>query len=172
MTDDRQSRGGKATAERMTADQRKARSVAAALARWRAKAAETPEAAVEAAQAPALPEGKDWRDLTDKEREQLPLGSPGWRYERGTTIPAGQWYEDFREPVVYASGGIAWKYRWQSNGVGVPTMGLVGTTKYAKIQEHQLGWYPLAPGAYKPFKPNWQKLDNSNRKEADKPPKR
>ena len=97
----------------------------------------------------------DWRTMTDAEREALPLGSPGWRYTRGSCIPKGQWIETFPERHTYPNGAWASKIRWASNGVGVPTMILLGSTKDVdpdKI-EHKPGWYPLPPGAYRPFKP-------------------
>ena len=98
----------------------------------------------------------DWREMTNAEREALPIGSEGWRYKRSSGIPKGQWVEMLAEPKVFANGAVCTTIRWCSNGAGVPTMNLIGSTKAVEPCKivHTDGWYPMPPVAYFPMKPN------------------
>lgn len=94
----------------------------------------------------------DWREMTDAEREALPVGSEGWRWDRVSPLPVGQFVERLREVETFANGGSCHSIRWGSNGVGRPAMTLLGTQ--AKVPgEHQPGWHPLPHGAYQGFTP-------------------
>ena len=73
--------------------------------------------------------------MTNKEREALPIGSEGWRYKRGTWIPKGQWIEELAVPEHPRPGSTVTKIRWGSNGVGVPSMTLIGSVKGAIPQD-------------------------------------
>ena len=91
---------------------------------------------------------KSWRELTDEQREALPLGDMGWRYKRGSMIAKGQWKELLREPETYPRGAVVTSIIWCSNGVGTPSMRLVG--KPSSIDgpdpEYKPGYFPMKGG--------------------------
>ena len=96
-----------------------------------------------------------WRDLTDEERMALEPGTKGWKYRPGTLLIKGQWMEELREPERYKTGGVCTKILWCSNGVGTPSMILVGSLKDydppAKIGSEEHGYFiPLPKGGYRP----------------------
>jgi hypothetical protein len=97
----------------------------------------------------------DWRKMSMEERRALPLGHEGWAWTPGEELPKGVWVERKAEPVHLPNGAIITAVKRCSSGVGQPSMDLLGSTKGvdpAKIV-HGDGWYPMAPGSYKPFKP-------------------
>ena len=95
----------------------------------------------------------DWRTMTREERMKLPPGSDGWVYRRGAALPKGQWVEVLDEPERTLSGALITQIKWCSNGVGSPSMQLIGTTKDALTYERD-GFSGLAPGVYSPAVPN------------------
>jgi hypothetical protein len=82
--------------------------------------------------------------------EDLPPGSPGWRYRRGTTLPKGMFIEILPEPDRYRSGAVVTAIRWCSNGVGLPVMELIGKSGDGS-SEAKPGYIPLPPGAFRPI---------------------
>lgn len=84
--------------------------------------------------------------------EDLPMGSPGWRYRRGTVLPKGQWREVLPGPQEFANGAVCTAIIWGSSGVGLPKMTLVGSTQKMADPVHDRGsnYYPLAKGAFRP----------------------
>jgi len=94
----------------------------------------------------------NWRDLTDEQREALEPGSEGWRWDRRTVLPEGRYVEELREPERFAGGGEVRSIRWCSNGVGAPSMVLVGTSAREPAAGTD-GWYPLPRGAYRGWTP-------------------
>lgn len=87
-----------------------------------------------------------WRDLTDEEREALEPGTEGWKYRPGTFLAKGQWIEELREPETFKNGGVCAKIRWGSNGVGVPSMTLIGSAKNHKPEGKGDGYFPVPAG--------------------------
>jgi transcriptional regulator with XRE-family HTH domain len=106
-----------------------------------------------------VPALKPWQEMTTEEREMLPPGSPGWKYRPGSWLPKGRWEETLDEPQTLKNGAVCTKILWGSNGVGLPTMNLIGSTRNADATRHDNGFEPLAAGIYRPMKPNQGSAD-------------
>ena len=97
----------------------------------------------------------DWRKMAMAERRALPLGHEGWAWTPGEELPKGVWVERHAEPKILPNGAVITAVKRCSSGVGQPSMDLVGSTKNVDVTKivHQEGWWPMAPGSYKPFTP-------------------
>jgi hypothetical protein len=89
-------------------------------------------------------------ELTPKEREALPIGSPGWRYDRASTLPKGRHIERYDAPDIAPNGAVVLGIVWCSNGVGRPSMVLFGDITDMRQMPDKPSFSPLAPGVYRP----------------------
>lgn len=100
--------------------------------------------------------------MTKEERYELPPHVRRWRWRPGTFLPKGIYREHVIPPDVDANGAVTTQIQRSSNGVGLPSMILIGSTKnIVHAQPDVPGFYRMAPGAYRPahnltndFKPN------------------
>ena len=89
-----------------------------------------------------------WSGLTKAQRQALPPGSPGWIHGGGT-LPIGQFIQRLDEPQTAPSGAVVTAILWRSNGVGRPSMVLLGDTKGAAYHEWP-GLEVVPPESYQP----------------------
>jgi len=83
---------------------------------------------------------------------ELQPGAPGWRYKPGTVLPKGVFVEVLPKPERYPSGALVSAIEWCSNGVGLPSMRLVGSIKDYTPPAHGDGYHSISGGIER-FKP-------------------